>query len=115
MKSNLVYFITRHDIQRHHVLWRMISTVKSFKFSSTRTFFPTSPPDSVLTAVTASTAISAKKSLSAPKILELIDVLAALMRFGLTSVPAWTVGITMPRLECERGSGPGAIIHFHPR
>lgn len=46
-------------------------------------FLPRSPPDSVLTAVTASTAISAKNELSGPRILELIAVLAAFTRFGL--------------------------------
>lgn len=44
---------------------------------------PESPSLSVLTAVTASTAISEKKTLSGPKIFELMDVFAALMRFGL--------------------------------
>lgn len=44
---------------------------------------PISPADSVLTAVTASTAISAKNELSGPRILELIAVLAAFTRFGL--------------------------------
>lgn len=46
-------------------------------------FLPMSPPDSILTAVTASTAISAKNELSGPRILELIAVLAAFTRFGL--------------------------------
>lgn len=76
-------------LRRFHVFSTNKSVVVVLRFfvvekrTSKGTFLPKSPSDSILTAVTASTAISAKKELSGPRILELIEVLAAFTRFGL--------------------------------